>query len=146
MGATLDRLVRTFTGDTAGLSMAGQVRAQSILSRAHVLTGNINDELALLNDSALSGDAWFRERVLNGKQIVDTITIVSNEMVAFLQTGRIPSEEQNKKELLIFAGVATAVGAAGAYLWWKGEKAAEKEQEAQIASGELEDCGCEAPK
>jgi len=146
MLATITRLVTTFTGDIAGLSQAGQVKGATILSRAHVLEGNINDELAYLNDSAQAGDLWFRERILNGKQIVADLTTISSDMVAFLQTGRIPSEERNLKELLIFTGVATLVGGAGAYLWWRGEKAAEKEQLAMLASGEIEDCGCEAPK
>jgi len=145
-GATLARLVQTFSGDTAGLSQAGQVKAQGILARAHILEGNINDELALLNDSAQDGETWFRTRVLNGKQIVDTLTVLSGDMVGFLRTGRVPSEEKNFKNLLLFTGVAAAVGGLGGFLWWRGEKAAEKEQLAMLASGEVEDCGCEAPK
>jgi len=146
MGATLTRLAQTFTGDVAGLSQAGQVKAQGILARAHLLEGNINDELAILNDSAQGGDLWFRERVLNGKQIVDTLTVVSGDMVGLLRTGRVPSEEKNFKNLILFTGVAAAVGGLGGFLWWRGEKAAEKEQEAMLSSGEIEDCGCEAPK
>ena len=145
VGATLTRLVATFTADIAGLSQAGQVKGQSILARAHVLVGNINDELALLNDSAQGGEAWFRTRVLNGKEIVNTLGVIASDMVGFLQTGKIPSEERSFKELLLFGAVAAAVGGAGAYLWWRGEKAAEAEQVKMLESGEIEDCGCKAP-
>ncbi len=140
--SAVERLASTFIRDVEALPEARRAPGNRVLVRADRLQANIADELVRLNDSAQGGDAWWTERVSNGRVIVAGVEELSQDMVGFLQTGRVPSEDRARKKLWIFSGVAVAIAAAGTYAWWKYEKAAEAHIQGLIDSGELEDCGC----
>lgn len=140
--STIERLAGTFAQDVEAIPEARRAPGNRILVRADRLQSNIADELARLNDSAQGGDAWWTDRVSNGRVIVAGVEELSQDMVGFLTTGRVPSEDKARRKLWIFGGVAVAIAAAGTYAWWKNEQAAEAKLQGLIDSGDLEDCGC----
>lgn len=140
--ATVNNLVATFTTDTASMSGPAHDTAQRVLDRATTLVGNINFEIAQLGDTTQSGDRWWSERVSSARTIVADTQTLSGDMIGFLETGTIPSEEAARRQTYIFAGAAVGLAAFGYWLWHRAEMAAEAEQTAMIESGELEDCGC----
>lgn len=139
------RLVTTFESDVAQLDPEDGPAARRILARAAVLRANVADELDHLNDSAQNGDAWFAERVENGREIVQRTMELSEDMATFLETGEIPSESRQRRQMFVFGGVAAAIAGVGYYLWWRREKQEEAKLEQMLANGEIEDCGCTAP-
>lgn len=128
----VDRLVSTFTADIAAVPQEAMAPAQRILDRAGVVRANIVDELARLNDSAQGGDAWWRERVENGRHIVASTEDLSADMIGFLETGEVPSEKRKRNQVLVFTGVVAAIAGV---LWWR-----TKQKEQGLSS--VEDCGC----
>lgn len=139
---TVTNLVTTFTTDTQAMSGNAADAAGRVLTRARTLVGNINFEIAQLADVTQSGDSWWNERVASVRQIISDVQTLSADMVGFLETGHIPSEDAARRQMWLFGGVAIAIGALSYYLWWLDEKRAEEEQTRAIESGELEDCGC----
>jgi len=143
LSQTVTRLVGTFTTDLQSAPAAAQAPGERILARAQTAIANIADEMAYLNDSAQqTTSAWWRERVVNSRQIVGDVQSVSDDMIGLLTTGRVPSEERSRRNMLLMGGAALAVAAGGYYYYWKREKEAEEEQTRMLESGDLEDCGC----
>lgn len=145
-GATVQRLATTFEEDLNRLEEPARTIGHRLLDTATTIVGNVNDELAQLNDPAAPpGAPWIQERIANARTIVEATQELSDDMIGFLQTGEIPSDKRRRKQMWIFGGMAAAIGGLGYFLWWKNEKEAEAEQTRMIESGELEDCGCDAP-
>jgi hypothetical protein len=143
LGYSIDNMVTMFRADVLPLESPQAEAGVRILNRASELKGNIVFTIeALSHAPAPITEQWFMPFVDDGREIVLRTEMLSADMVGLLTDGVVPSEVEARQEMIVFGASLTGLAGLAYYLWWRGEKAAEAEQERALAAGEIYDCGC----